>query len=401
MMTLMRWMIQNTNSEAYRAGRLTGWKHPEVKRELIEAVGGMHNLLEQTKVLEEDAAIGKAGKFKVVWRNMGSDIQKIEYAVSLIPELCRREGIEDPRETQKQQINRIRLWREDVQSETWILPYYDALLSKLQQGKTVSGIEDDNLFLTLNAVAKQKDFIWERVFSTEVLHCSKKFKKQYKERIFHILKNYSPYYVEEMDIDELFAMHGIHSYAQTLEWKGPLQYIVDDDIIVDTAVNRYGTILNSQTIEHAVPEAIHKCRKIMTIENKANYENMSYREDTLYIYCHGFFSPKELKFLKGILSVVDETCEFYHWGDMDFGGICIFQFIKARLFPELKPYKMDVAHFLAALDAGAGMELEASTREKLISKDAGVLEALKRIILERNMVVEQEKLVLMEDEKLY
>ena len=91
--TLARWLIDKTNSEAYRAGKLTGQKHPKVEKELIEAVGGMQPLLKQVKELEEAPMIGKAGKFSADWRYMGGDIKKLTYDVSIIPELCRREGI--------------------------------------------------------------------------------------------------------------------------------------------------------------------------------------------------------------------------------------------------------------------------------------------------------------------
>lgn len=392
-MTLTQWLIKKTNSEAYRAGRINGWKHPKVDRELIEAVGGLNNLLEQATLLEQDSAIGQAGKFKVGWRDMQRDISKIEYDVSIIPELCEREGIEEPRDYQQRILSRMQAWREDVKNYEWILPYYDGIISRILNGKEVSETEDDNLFKCLNSVVKQEDFVWERVFSARVLNDSKAFKKEYKNRIFNILKVYSPHYNEEMDIDELFDMHEIHSYTQTLEWKGPLRYKINSNVSIDSSLNCYGTVLNSQTIEHSVPIELPNCRKIMTIENKANYENMSYRDDVLYIYCHGYFSPKEVKFLKGVLEVVDDNCEFCHWGDMDFGGISIYQFVKERVFPKLKPYKMDKESFFNAINRGAGIELKESTRVKLESKDAGDLEELKEVILETNRIIEQEKLV--------
>ena len=88
-----------------------------------------------------------------------------------------------------------------------------------------------------------------------------------------------------------------------------------------------------------------------------------------------------------------EECEFYHWGDMDFGGISIFQFIKARVFEKLKPYRMSVIDFDDALKKGAGIPLKASTREKLKKKDAGLLTGLKEAILESGQTIEQEKLL--------
>ena len=392
-MTLAQWLILKTNSEAYRAGRLTGWKHPKVDRALIEAVGGREKLLEQAALLEKDKEIGGRGKFRVVWRDMGSDIEKLDYDISILPELCKREGVAEPREKQQKDLRRIIAWKEQILDYGWILPYYDDLIEKLQNGKEVSDIQDEKLFQCLNAVVKQEKFVWERIFSANVLNDSKAFKKEYKGRIYTILRDYSPYHIEGMSKDELFAMHEIHSYSQTLEWKGGLQYVINDEIYVDSSCNRYGTVINAQTIEHSVPYKLAACKKIMTIENKANYENMEYVDDTLYIYCHGYFAPKEVKFLKGILQIVDSECEFYHWGDMDFGGISIFQFIKEKVFPKILPYKMGEEDFREAIRLGAGIPLKEETREKLEKKDAGILEGLKQVILETGMTVEQEKLV--------
>lgn len=131
----------------------------------------------------------------------------------------------------------------------------------------------------------------------------------------------------------------------------------------------------------------------MTIENKANYESMPYEEDVLYIFCHGYLTPKEVRFLKQLCMIVPKDCEFYHWGDMDFGGISIFQFIKEKVFPALRPYRMGIADFKEALDKEAGILLKASTRTKLEKKNAGLLAELKAEILRTGMTIEQERLL--------
>lgn len=163
--------------------------------------------------------------------------------------------------------------------------------------------------------------------------------------------------------------------------------------VIDSSSQIYGTIINTQTMEHARAYALSGCKRIMTIENKANYEDMSYRKDTLYIFCHGFFSPKEVRFLKTICDLVSEECEFYHWGDLDYGGICIFQFIKAQVFPKLLPYKMSQEDFELAVREDAGILLKEDTRNKLIRKNAGLLEPLKEAILKSGLTIEQERLL--------
>lgn len=192
---------------------------------------------------------------------------------------------------------------------------------------------------------------------------------------------------------EILKMHGIMSYAQTMEWKGPLSYRIDNTCVIDTSKQIYGTIINTQTLEHASPVSLVGCKRIMTIENKANYESMQYDENTLYIFCHGYFTPKEVYFLKKLSLIVSKECEFLHWGDMDFGGISIFLFIKDRIFEKLMPYRMGVADFEEALKKDAGIPLKASTREKLQKKDAGLLAELKEAILESDKTIEQERLL--------
>ncbi len=61
---------------------------------------------------------------------------------------------------------------------------------------------------------------------------------------------------------------------------------------IDTSSNHYGTVLNAQTLEHAVQAYEIGVEKIIVIENKANYESMEYDPKVLYIFCHGYFSPK-------------------------------------------------------------------------------------------------------------
>ena len=285
---------------------------------------------------------------------------------------------------------------------TWLCKYYDDILINLKKGIVKTEVEDDLRLQCLEAIAKQKEPIWERVFSARVFNSSKKFRNEYRDNIFirdiyiaviDFFRKYSPYYADGMTDDELLNMHEIHSYAQILEWKGPLQYQLNEQSIIDTAANVYGTMINTQTLEHAIPYVLPTCKRIMTIENKANYESMSYAEDTLYIFCHGFFTPKEVRFLSKICDIVPKECEFYHWGDMDFGGISIFQFVKDRVFPELLPYKMGVGDFRKAVEAGAGITLKAETRDKLEVKDAGLLTELKNEILDTNLTIEQELLL--------
>ena len=83
---------------------------------------------------------------------------------------------------------------------------------------------------------------------------------------------------------------------------------------IDTSSNYYGTVLNAQTLEHAIPTLQKGVEKIIVIENKANYESMEYDSKVLYLFCHGYFSPKEVRFLQMLMKTAPEEIQCYHWG---------------------------------------------------------------------------------------
>lgn len=391
MQCLTKYLIQTADGPAYRSGNLDGMRHPVVDGKMIRAAGGMKKLIEEADELE------RTGLIRTERKNLGADIVRIHYPVSAVPELCRRAGVEDPRERQLRWIRTAGKWAGEAEG-TFLEPYYEVLLQRLAAGQDVKkpDMEDEDFFRCLNRAAAVDTPVWRRQFSKEVLHDSKLFEKKYQDKVVTVLDQYSPLVEEGMTADDILRVHGIKTYSQTLEWKGSLIYRIGNGSPIDSSVNIFGTVINAQTLEQALPSAAPGIRRIMLIENKANYESMDFRENILYIYCHGFFSPKELKFLSALTEIADENIEYLHWGDMDLGGIRIFLYNQRKLFPGLKPYRMDEENYKAAVEGGAGIPLKKEKKEKLQKLDAGCLENLKMLILENEMEIEQESLLLTE-----
>lgn len=403
--TLVRWLIEQIDGKAYRAGTASGCRHPIVDSVLMGQLGGREALLLQARELEQDASLGKAGMIWFDWYNINADIKQIHYSIQIMPELCKREGIEDPRERQLRYIGILLRWRERA-AGTWLEQYYTEEIERLKDGScsqtTQNHLEDEGLYRCMDGILHLEEPAPKPIFSARIFQNqaiqeeqimpSKVFRKKYENKIVGILKEYSPLYVDGMSLDEALAAHGILSYAQTLEWKGPLAYRLDTGAEISTVQNIYGTIINARTLENAVPMLLPGVKRIIIIENKANYEKMTFTEEELYIFCHGFFSPKEVRFLKIIGTRKDSEIEYYHWGDMDYGGIRIFQFNKEQVFPELKPYKMGREDYERAIQRGAGVPIEDAKKEKLKKLEAGELEDLKACILENGLEIEQELL---------
>ena len=409
--SLSRYIIEKAECDSYRAGMRSKQWHIEADQKLLDAVGGRSVLLRQAGELEK--LTGISGKIIVKWKAVRTEIEKITVSPDAIPLLCQVEQIEDPRERQLSQMELTESWKSRVAQADWLIPYYDHILERLNSGKLVKdvpGLEDPLFFLFLNKTAEERKPLYRRAFSAQVctiwngiaqtkqseskITPTKRFEKIYQSAVLSVLKQYSPLYEEGMSDEELLTAHGILTYAQTLEFKGAVSYRIDDGPAISTAAQIYGTMFNKQTLENAVPISIVGIRQIMTIENKANYEKMQFRPDTLYIFCHGFFSPPERKFLSRVVALAGTNTEYFHWGDMDYGGIRIFKFLQKNLFPKLKPWKMDVTDYKMALQMGASISLETDKRERFEQMDAGVLTPLKEAILKNGKEIEQELLLL-------
>ena len=402
---LAKWLIDKTDGQNYRTGKLFGKKHPRVDGNVLKEVGGRDELVRQAKILERIPTLGGDEYLHFDWREMNTDITRIDYRVEVIPRLCELIGIMDPRERQLQAISRICKLQVDV-SESCLCAYCDHVLEQLNKGNTkeLSKAEDEEFLKCLKALAALKEPEWKRVFSSKVFEKknditpSKVFERIYQGAVIETLK-YSPQYEEGMSDDEILAVHGILSYSQTLEWKGAVEYCLTDqngiasEEKIDTSSNYYGTVINAQTLEHARPILKNSVEKIIVIENKANYESMEYDPKVLYIFCHGYFSPKEVRFLQMLMKTAPEEIQYYHWGDMDYGGIQIFLYNEKNIFPNLMPWKMDAPSYKAALENGKGIKLSSGKQKKLEALNAGKLEALKQCILENKMEIEQEMLI--------
>ena len=130
MKLLTKYLIQTADGPAYRSGNLDGMRHPAVDGGMIRAAGGMRNLINEAEELE------KAGLIRAERKNLGMDIVRIHYPVSAIPKLCRRAGVEDPRDRQLRWIRTADKWAGEAEG-TFLEPYYEALLRRLETRQEV------------------------------------------------------------------------------------------------------------------------------------------------------------------------------------------------------------------------------------------------------------------------
>lgn len=84
-----------------------------------------------------------------------------------------------------------------------------------------------------------------------------------------------------------------------------------------------------------------------------------------------------------------------HWGDIDLGGIRIFQYLKTNFFPWLRPYRMDVdtlVHYRSQA-APIGSDYADQLRQALNDENYAEWHELLQSMLELGVRLEQESIV--------
>ena len=74
-----------------------------------------------------------------------------------------------------------------------------------------------------------------------------------------------------------------------------------------------------------------------------------YEEGTLYLFVGGYPGPKVCRILHKLNKISKKRqrhIDVYHSGDLDYGGIRIFQYERNQVFPDLKPLQMDADTYL-------------------------------------------------------
>lgn len=359
----------------------------------------------KSRLIQEAEELEERGLIRVKWFNNRTDIEKIIYSLVDIIKMYRMLG-KTPKAERLKQIKKYLNKQMKVVKKQWILACYEEMLQQLDNGiipknllinetgntnensKDI-GEENTSLFCTcLNALDVLREPIYKRIFSKYYLGNSKIFEKILQSRIILQARKYHPDLDDSMNDSEVLSQLYIEEYSQELAVKGELILEVNGEKI-DLSVFIYGTVLTSEMLKHAHIAVQQKIRKIVTVENKANYISMKYEPGTLIIFSHGYFSPKERDFLKELEKVLTEQEVVYlHTGDLDYGGIKIFQYIRKHIFPKIEPYLMDVTQYEAYRSMGENME--DSAWEKIKALKDPLLQPLIDKIVREKIVIEQE-----------
>lgn len=392
----------------YLDKEIRGNRTIKVTQELYDEIG-KQELNRQVLELQKEGLL-KDGKGETTsgWYVRGSELEKIVYRLQDIPSFYERDG-RTPKYYRhytpiRQLQEELKMLKDSQKNwKLWLLACMEALEQELEKERIpeICNEKKEIYFKTLAGLNELEEPLYKRIFSKKYLGGSKVFEENVQSRIIADARKWNACVEEEkeaMGNDEVLSEIGIETYHQELSVKGPLRLEIDGELI-DTSAWICGAVLNADTLKRAKLCPQQNIDKIITIENKVNFMAAVYEERVLYIYSHGFLSPKERYFLRNLREVLADTkVQYYHSSDLDYGGIRIYLSIKETIFPEVRPLYMDAKTFCQYQSHAE--KREAAYLQKVAQMGVPEeLRELKRCILETESTIEQESMLLSGNEK--
>ena len=201
----------------------------------------------------------------------------------------------------------------------WIIAYYSDTKAYIQSnyrtGSRISEKEQErkHLYQMLRFIdGSSFSTLTERVFSEKCFGDSKFFETQMKAPLLSIMRKYVS---REMTDAELLQSIGISRYPEPLEMRGNIFVNGNDMRVFESGFCIFSGDI--ETAQISIPDTV---RRILTIENRANYFAYRHNAGELVIYHGGQYSPAKKKLFEKIAAAMPEKCVWYHWGDIDLGG---------------------------------------------------------------------------------
>jgi len=391
----------------------TGGKSLEISEEYFRK-GYRQQILEEIRLLEIKQLIYMEKKD---WVEYGWDPIRVRYRMENVAGFYALADRVPKWQRLEEQCARAEQVRSQIQTP-WILRWWEEKTVGIFKGRTLA--EDEvparellyQCMIGLDHLEQEADEpMLIRVFSRRFLGNSKTFEKKCKAMVLHGARAQHPDVPEDKDaMDDVDVLEQLHleMYSQELTLKGSLRLCLFDpdgtERILDTADYPYGLVLNQQTLSHVSICENQSIGRVLLIENKANFMAEPYEPGKLVIFTHGYITPMERKFLIGLREVLDRQQAisehlqenatpviYQHCGDLDFGGICIYRYLREKVFSQLTPYRMDIATYESCLAAGMAEAITEEMAEKLqkLAEDPQLGQLAARLAADRR-VVEQE-----------
>jgi hypothetical protein len=227
--------------------------------------------------------------------------------------------------------------REKLQSladnaNSWVVELLDDIELRWARGEPAYRLESGDVEATseflmfLGAIVRDEARgIDARTFSLRVTGDTKTFDRHFG-RLLAVLQ---PHFGES-SADAVWKRIGLERFPHPIHLRGPITAKSPDTIAVDGNAKPFASIHPEML---AALEFSNAPTYVLTVENYASFNRQVREVDDggLVIYTGGFPSAGVVSLLTLVLNKLAETIPFFHWGDIDPGGLRIFRYLEENL----------------------------------------------------------------------
>lgn len=260
----------------------------------------------------------------------------------------------------------------------WVRTWGEETCRKLEERRP-SGLDLDDqqgygdLVQVLLALPGLEENTPKRVLSQKLFQDSKRFEQGVERRLLSLLRKIYPEELEKDDdyLDQVGIVENpkLTLVFGSLEIEMPAESAGNSTTGEDRAKSvgfnlrafPGGLGLSAESIKELSIQDI-PARTILLVENLTTYHevirhSVQLSPPLLVIYTGGFPHKSAQRLLKKISTFMGTKSPLslegiYHWGDIDYGGIRIFEYLKENFFSSLRPYRMDVMTYLDYVTTG-------------------------------------------------
>lgn len=195
-----------------------------------------------------------------------------------------------------------------------------------------------NLIKCLCAIESLEDGTMERDFSVKVFDDSKTFATSYRSKVISIYRKYNKDF-DDLDDDELLSELNLYKNSTYVIIKNNLVFKLNSQVVD----------LNSLGFEFSLSDEMIKAmqiissasKRIITVENLTSFRMLNDKE-AIIVFLSGFHNHTKQMLLQRLNAAFPDQ-EYYHFGDIDVGGMEIFRHLSQSTRIHFKPYRMNVA----------------------------------------------------------
>ena len=322
----------------------------------------------------------------VVWDD--DDFEELTLNVDNVNKLYKYANRENPKEELDRVISALNKNKQDG----FLGEFIEANLACIQENFCwlkayfTSAGQLEDILKGIRAISKLEKETKIRDFSVSVYGDSKYF-DNIKGKVARVIKDFDPTCTAE-DTDDILAEYNIIKNSTYALIKNNLSFRLNNSVIdLNDLIFEYS--LSDEMIENMEMLSI-TAKKVITVENLTSFYKLEDKE-AIIIYLGGFHNHTKRLLLEKIYKIAPYIT-YLHFGDIDAGGIYIYDnLVKATAIP-FEPYKMGIDEIKKFANFGKQLTQHDKDRLFKMRQDARFIK-FKEVIdymLNNNIKLEQE-----------